>query len=42
MERAEGAMTLIEIVCERERLDGFMCYAELVDTVEKRLKETGW
>jgi hypothetical protein len=32
----------IEIVCERERLDGFMRYAELVDAVEERLKKTGW
>jgi hypothetical protein len=30
----------IEIECGREHLDGFACYAELADAIEKWLEET--
>jgi hypothetical protein len=31
----------IDVKCGREHLDGFMRYAELADTIEKWLEETG-
>ncbi len=36
--RSDGT---IELVCDREHLDGFMRYAELADAIEKWLEETG-
>jgi hypothetical protein len=38
IERSDG---IIELVCGREHLDGFMRYAELADTIVKWLEETG-
>ncbi len=32
----------VEVVCGREQLDGFACFAELGDAVEKWLEETRW
>jgi hypothetical protein len=37
-QRSDGT---IEILCDREHLDGFMRYTELADAIEKWLEETG-
>jgi hypothetical protein len=37
VERSDG---LIDIICCSEHLDGFACYAELADAIEKWLEET--
>ena len=36
--RSDGT---IELVCDREHLEGFKRYAELADAIEKWLEETG-